>query len=293
MINNKIETTLIQIIPESLIIKRYYPNKINEQTITIRNNCNIPLMLSLSSSDSNILILKESSIKIGIKQKKSLSFIISDKNYIKSKRNLKPKKLYIFMKNDLLEEKFEIILAYNSLDNLSLSESKNIKCAKMLSFNNHNKEKKIFSNEKRKIIGVPKNFKKMDLNNVMKYESNENSPRFLNSENNYNVQRVNEREYLNNAVMEMRNQISYLKQMLEHSQRKIHQLQLQNKKFHFTNLIKDKPISFFINRSTDKEMKYKRYEYIKSKRELYEYKNRILKTENNKLNNVVMYLEKQ
>ena len=293
MINSKNETTLIQIIPETLILKRYYPNRINEQTITIRNNCNIPLILSLSSSDSNILILKESSIKIGIKQKKPLSFIISDKNYIKNKKNLKPKKLYIFMKNDLLEERFEIILAYNSLDNLSLSENRYLKTKHYFSFNNHNNKKKLFSNEKREIKEVSKYIKKMDLNNIMRIESDDNRLRFINSENNYNDEKANEREYLNNVVMEMRNQISYLKQMLEHSQRKIHQLQLQNKNFHFINLIKEKSISFFINRSIDREMKYKKYQNIKSKRELYEYKNRILNNENNKINNMAMYLEQK
>ena len=293
MINSKVETTLIQIIPETLILKRYYPNKINEQTITIRNNCSIPLILSLSSSDSNILILKESSIKIGIKQKKSLSFIISDKNYIKNKKNLKPKKIYIFMKNDLLEEKFEIILSYNSLDNLSLSENKNMKTKHYFSFNKNNNKKKLFSNEKREIKEESKNIKKMNFNNIMRIESNDNRFGYINSENNYNDEKANEREYLNNAVMEMRNQISYLKQMLEHSQRKIHQLQLQNKNFHFINLIKEKSISFFINRSTDREMKYKKYQNIRSKREYYGYKNRMLNKENNKLNNMIMYLEQK
>ena len=293
MINNKIETTLIQIIPETLILKRYYPNKINEQTITIRNNCNIPLTLSLSSSDSNILILKESSIKIGVKQKKSLSFIISDKNYIKNKKNLNPKKLYIFMKNDLLEEKFEIILSYNSLDNLSLSENKIMKTKHLFSFNNHNKTKKILSNEKRELIRMSNNFNKLELNNIMRIQSDDNRHRYINSENNFNDEKATEREYLNNALMEMKNQISYLKQMLEHSQRKIHQLKLQNKNVRFINLIREKSISFFINRSTVKEMRYKKYELIKSRRELNEYRNRKLKNENNKLNNMVMYLEQK
>ena len=121
----------------------------------------------------------------------------------------------------------------------------------------------------------------------------ENRLRFINSENNYNDEKYNEREYLNNAVMEMRNQISYLKQMLEHSQRKIHQLQLQKKNFHFINLIKEKSISFFINKSIDKEMNYKEYQYIKSKRELYGYKDRLLNNENNKINNKFMHLEQK
>ena len=127
----------------------------------------------------------------------------------------------------------------------------------------------------------------------MRIESNDNRFGYINSENNYNDKKANEREYLNNAVMEMRNQISYLKQMLEHSQRKIHQLQLQNKNFHFINLIKEKSISFFINRSTDREMKYKKYQNIMSKREYYGYKNRMLNKENNKLNNMIMYLEQK
>ena len=265
MINSKIETTLIQIIPESLILKRYFPNRINEQTITIRNNCNIPLILSLTSSDSNILILKESSIKIGIKQKKSLSFIISDKNF-KNKNNMKPKKLYIFMKNDLLEEKFEIILSYNSLDNLSLSENKNMKNKNFFSFNKLNKIKKISSNGKREKIDVSKDIKNLNLNNIMNIEGDDNRIRLINSANNYNDEKASEREYLANEVMEMKNQISFLKQKLEHSQRQIHQLQLQNKNLHFINLVKEKTTSFFINRNTDKETEYKRHEYFKSQR---------------------------
>ena len=70
MTNHKKETTLMQIIPGCVNLKNYYPEKINEQIITILNNCNIPLILFLTSSDSNILILKEPSIKIGKKQKK-------------------------------------------------------------------------------------------------------------------------------------------------------------------------------------------------------------------------------
>lgn len=287
MINSKIDTTLIKIIPELITLRKYYPGKMNEQTITICNNCNIPLILSLISSDSSILILKESSIKIGVKQKKALSFSISDKNYIKNKKNLKkPKKLFIFIKNDLLEEKFEIILSYNTLDNLSFSENKNMKSKNFFSFNKQNKKMKLFSNEKKKTVGVKKN---IILNNALKnnlrVESYNNRLHLLNTEN-YNNEKTNESEYLNNAVLEMRNQISYLKQMLEHSQMKINQL--QNKRYHFVNLMEEKSISFSFFGNKDKEIKYKKYDYDNPRRELYQ---DLIKDENNKFNNMVTYLE--
>jgi len=289
MINNKIETTLIKIIPESITLKKYYPGKMNEQTITICNNCNIPLILSLISSDSSMLILKESSIKIGVKQRKALSFVISDKNYIKNKKNLKkPKKLFIFIKNDLLEEKFEIILSYNNLDNLSFSENKNMKSKNFFSFNKQNNQIKLFSNEKKKIAGL-KN--KNNLNNATKnnlrVESYNNRLHLLNTEI-YNNEKTNESEYLNNAVLEMRNQISYLKQMLEHSQMKINQL--QNKNYHFANLMEEKPISFIIIGNRNKEIKYKKYDFGNHQRDLYQYQD-LIKNENNKFNNMVTYLE--
>jgi hypothetical protein len=288
MINNKIETTLIKIIPESITLKKYYPGKTNEQTITICNNCNIPLILSLISSDSSMLILRESSIKIGVRQKKALSFIISDKNYIKNKKNLKkPKKLFIFIKNDLIEEKFEIILSYNSLDNLSFSENKNIKSKNFFSFNKQNNKIKLFSNEKKKIVGMKKNdnFNNAIKNN-MRVESYNNRPHLLNTEiYDNNNEKTNESEYLNNAVLEMRNQISYLKQMLEHSQMKINQL--QNKNYHFINLMEEKSISFYI---IGNKNKYKKYDFDNHQRELYQYQD-LIKNEDNKFNNMVTYLE--
>jgi hypothetical protein len=237
-----------------------------------------------------MLILRESSIKIGVKQKKALSFIISDKNYIKNKKNLKkPKKLFIFIKNDLLEEKFEIILSYNTLDNLSFSENKNIKSKNFFSFNKQNNKIKLFSNEKKKIMGFKKN---NNLNNLvqnnMRAESYNNRYHLLNTENYNKNEKKNESEYLSNAVLEMRNQISYLKQMLEHSQMKINQL--QNNSYHFVNLMEEKSISFFIIGKKNNRIKYKKYDFNNHQRELYHYQD-LINDENNKFNNMVTYLE--
>ena len=292
MIKNKIDTTLIQIIPEYLNIKSYNPDKINEQTITIRNNCNIPLILYLNSSDSSILILKESSIKIAKKQKKIISFIIKDKNYSKNKKNFgKPKKLYIFLKNDLIEEKYEITLSYYNCENSLMKENKTEKKSRMKSFNSQNKYR-FNSNENKPKKIIPKNIKKINLNKIIKDEDTFN---FDTNENINNVNLINnderktESEYLNNAVQDLRNQLLYLKQMLERSQMKIQKLQIQ-KECYFKHLNREACISFFI---TGNKVYNKKHGFDKSKKDLYEYKNIILKDENEKLSKMVDYLQKK
>ena len=304
MINNKVETTLIQIIPEYYNIKSYNPDKLNEYTITICNNCNIPLILSLSSSDSSILILKETSIKIGKKQKKALTFLIKDKNFSKSKKFLgKPKKLYIFIKNDLIEEKFEINLSYYSFENSAFSENKNGKNKGYISLNSK-KKLKINSNEIKSKKIIPKNIKKVNLIKVIKNNTkNDNNEDIVNcnSESNnllYNNniinedERIAESEYLNNAVQDLRNQILYLKQMLEHSQNKIQKLQLQKEKI-FNNLMFEKCISFLVIGNNENKRYNNNYIYDISKNNKYDYDNILLKEENDKLHKLVNYLKKK
>ena len=299
MNNNKIETTLIQIIPEYLNLKSYNRDKLNEHTITILNNCNVPLILFLSSSDSNILLLKESSIKIGKKQKKSISFIIKDKNFSKIKKfSGKPKKVYIFIKNDLIEEKFEITLSYYCYENSLLSEIKRGKNNGLLSFNTKTKYR-FNSNGNRPKKIIPKNIKKVNLNKIIKnkmksevisnfgFNENLNSFNFINED-----EKMTESQYLSNAVQDLRNQILYLKQMLKHSQMKIQQLQIQKDNY-FNNLTEEKCISFFVNADFFDNIYNKRYGFSGGKEDLYEYENLILKDENEKLVRMVKYLEKK
>ena len=299
MINNKIETTLIQIIPEYLNLKSYNPDKLNEHTITIRNNCNIPLILFLSSSDSNILLLKESSIKIGKKQKKSISFIIKDKNFSKNKKiKGKPKKVYIFIKNDLIEEKYEITLSYYSYENSLLSEIKRGKNMGFLSFNNQVKYR-FNSNDSRPKKIIPKNIKKVNLNKVIKNNfKSEAISNFGFNENlrSFNIinedEKITESQYLSNAVQDLRNQILYLKKMLEHSQMKIQQLQIQRDNY-FNNLIEEKCISLFVNGNNHNSIYNQKYGFDGEKKDIFEYQNLLLKDENKKLVRTVKYLEKK
>ena len=287
MNTSKTETTLIKIIPKYIKIKNYNPDKIKEQTITIRNNCNIPLILFLSSSDSNILLLKDSSIKIGKKQKKSISFTIKDKNYSKNKKTFaRPKKLYIFIKNDLFEEKFEITLSYNNFDNFVFSENKS-GVNKIINFNSQNQKRFSSKENQSKKLAIPKSIKKINLNKIIRNDEKINNFNMINDE-----QKLSENDYINNAVEDLRKQILYLKQMLEHSQMKIQQLQKQ-KECYFNELRAEKSVSFFIYGNKYNIIYNKKFGFDQPKKYNYEYQNILLKNENEKLNKRVNYLEKK
>lgn len=112
--NNKINNAFVQIIPEKIDITNYSNDKLRK-SLTIQNNCNIPLIFHLTPSDSSFILLTDNTVRISPKSKKKIAFIISDnlyKTFYKNKLFFKPKKLYIFIKNDLVEEKVEILLTY-------------------------------------------------------------------------------------------------------------------------------------------------------------------------------------
>ena len=112
--NNKINNAFVQIIPEKIDITNYSNDKLRK-ILTIQNNCNIPLIFHFTPSDSSFILLTDNTVRISPKSKKKIAFIISDnlyKTFYKNKLFFKPKKLYIFIKNDFVEEKVEILLSY-------------------------------------------------------------------------------------------------------------------------------------------------------------------------------------
>ena len=112
--NNKINNAFVQIIPEKIDITNYSNDKLRK-SLTIQNNCKIPLIFHLTPSDSSFILLIDNTVRISPKSKKKIAFIISDnlyKTFCKNKLFFKPKKLNIFIKNDLVEEKVEILLSY-------------------------------------------------------------------------------------------------------------------------------------------------------------------------------------
>ena len=97
---------------------------------------------------------------------------------------------------------------------------------------------------------------------------------------------------INNAVEDLRKQILYLKQMLEHSQMKIQQLQKQ-KEYYFNELRAEKSVSFFIYGNKYNIIYNKKFGFDQPKKYNYEYQNILLKNENEKLNKRVNNLEKK
>ena len=196
-----IDNTFIQIIPEKINIENYSKNQLNK-TFIISNNCNISLLLYLSPSDSDFIFLKDSSIRIGPKSKKKISFSVMDKYYkniTNNKTLLKPKKLYIMIKNDIIDEKIEIILSYYS-------------------------KKNILNTSYNKVFLSPKVHNNINTTYTIPFLSQSNKfelTRNLNYEMEVPIQNMN----LNDAVLDLKNKVLYLKNMLEKSEIKIKKLE--------------------------------------------------------------------
>ena len=116
---------LITVIPGSITIQNFIPGKIYKEAIVIYNTCNVPITIKLTTSDKNKLLLNESIIRLGVNHTKKINIIIQDK--VKYNYNKFPfqKKLFIHLKGDLIDEKFEINLyyfvkgGYNPINNLN------------------------------------------------------------------------------------------------------------------------------------------------------------------------------
>ena len=271
MSNNKIDNAFIQIIPEKIIINNYSSNKLSKSLI-IQNNCNIPLIFHLTPSDSSFILLTDNSVRISPKSKKKITFIISDNLYktsFKNKPFIKQKKLYIFIKNDLVEEKVEIILSYYCNKNY-------------IQYPNYINDVDNFNFENIEYELNPDNINNINYNNNINiFPQTNQDPSFQYKNNNFgNNNNIKENNYYQEEELSKNDylmKINYLSKMLEKSQRKIKQLQLEKNNFN-GKLRKEKSTSFHI-RGKNK---------IKQN---YIYQNEILKAKNNKLNNMVIYLQ--
>ena len=104
---------LLTVVPGSINIENFVPGRVYKEALMIYNTYNVPIVLNLKSSDSNKLMISESKLRIGVNQSKKLDLIIQDKlNYKYIKNPVKHKKLFIHMKGELIDEKYEINLFY-------------------------------------------------------------------------------------------------------------------------------------------------------------------------------------
>ena len=270
--NNKINNAFVQIIPEKIDITNYSNDKLRK-ILTIQNNCNIPLIFHLTPSDSSFILLTDNTVRISPKSKKKIAFIISDnlyKTFYKNKLFFKPKKLNIFIKNDLVEEKVEILLSYYCNKNY-IKYPNNINNDNNFNFDDIDYEI------------IPENIKDINYNNINIFPQKNQKQNFYYKNNKLeNFDDININNYYQEGKFYQNDyltKIHYLNKMLAKSQRKIKKLQLEkNKKNFYGKLSKQKNASFLIRGKNKLKQNYL-------------YQNEILKAKNNKLNNMVIYLQ--
>ena len=113
MSDDQMRPNLLTVIPGNITIENFVPGRVYKESLMIYNTCNVPIVINLKSSDKSKLSISESKLRIGVNQAKKLDLLIQDKiNYKYIKTPTKQKKLFIHMKGDLIDVKYEINLLY-------------------------------------------------------------------------------------------------------------------------------------------------------------------------------------
>lgn len=107
--------TIIKFLPERIDIKNFQQNRTYTEPIAIFNCVEVPLILKIKSSDSNKIRLSDAAIKINPKQSKEIVLTIKEGKGIKIINERK--RLFLWVKGDLVEEKFIIEFQYNNNQN--------------------------------------------------------------------------------------------------------------------------------------------------------------------------------
>ena len=175
--SEKNHPNLITIIPECINISHFIPGKIYKPFFTIYNTCNIPIILNLRSSDRNKIILNDNLIRLEVNQSKKINLIIQDNINYSSGKIPSKKKLYISLKGEFIEEKYDINLIYftndteQSLDNESNIEGLSNLASEYLKHGNT--EFNDNSNKNKNIDNENKNEREVNIkNNKISFESN-------------------------------------------------------------------------------------------------------------------------
>ena len=182
MSSEQIRPNLLTVVPGNINIENFVPGRVYKETLMIYNTCNVPIVLNLKTSDKNKLTISESKMRIGVNQSKKLDLIIQDKlNYKYAKTPVKQKQLFIHMKGDLIDEKYEINLIYyqknSHKNNIYNNISRNQNNPNLI--NNRGMDilnKNIINNE------IPNGYLTENPNNHLIYENIDNKP---NRPNNY------------------------------------------------------------------------------------------------------------
>ena len=127
MSEGQIRPNLLTVIPGNITIENFVPGRVYKETLMIYNTCNVPIIISLKSSDKSKLSISETKLRIGVNQASKLDLLIQDKiNYKYIKTPTKQKRLFIHMKGDLIDEKYEINLLYYDKNKSKIIQNNNI-----------------------------------------------------------------------------------------------------------------------------------------------------------------------
>ena len=221
--SEKNHPNLITIIPECINISHFIPGKIYKPFFTIYNTCNIPIILNLRSSDRNKLILNDNLIRLEVNQSKKINLIIQDNVNYSSGKIPSKKKLYISLKGEFIEEKYDINLIYftneteqsldteSNIEGLSNLASEYLKYGNTEFIDNSNKNKNIDNeNKNEREVNIKNNKISFESNtpinsskNIISFNSQfennkKNNDLKKNENNNINKNNINNLNYNNN-----------------------------------------------------------------------------------------------
>lgn len=258
-----LQPNLLTIVPGSINIENFIPGRVYKETLTIYNTCKIPIIVNLRASDKSKLILNKSLLRIEVNDSQKVDLVIQDKiNYSSKKLPTTPKKLFIHINGELIEEKYEINLMY---------------------FCNNNTFKQ------KQNINTGKEIPSIYLSHYQNpYNDLKNSNRKLLIDKTCNIFI---RRYENNIVASLKNKINYLTQQILQMQKNGGKLYM-NEHNNYNNLSKSNN-SFFIisNKLDDPKGKFKIDETIEKNTIIA--KNKILLAENKVLKDRIKLQEKR
>ena len=289
---------LLTVVPGNINIENFVPGRVYKETLMIYNTCDVPIVISLKPSDKNKLTISETTLRIGVNQSKKVDLIIQDKlNYKYTKTPVKQKKLFIKMRGELIDEKYEINLIYYHKNN----DKKNIN-------NEENKFNQNLNNNQRRINNyinnnnpykqIPKGYLTENPNN--NNDNYENNLQYNYYSNNYKYDSYNTNPYMNDnhdnqneneeiislkkIINDLTNKVIYLESLLNHMPNKNN----QNNQYGITN---NSLYIFGNNEEKEIKNKYKINENIDNERIIS--RNKILELENSTLLTRIKYLEKR
>ena len=321
MSEDEMKPNLLTVIPGNITIENFVPGRVYKETLMIYNTCNVPIVINLKSSDKSKLSISDSKLRIGVNQSKKLDLLIQDKmNYKYIKTPIKQKKLFIHMKGDLIDVKYEINLLYYDKNKNHISQRNNfnqnfIQNNRLNQMDNEIPNQMMMNNlysdfPQEYLAENPDNLiNNQNINNLNFQNYNNENPHYNNQEKiNFNINQNNNNKNINekiktpfisfrqndneevislkNIINELAEKVTYLQSLLEQKQ-----FNLKNNNKKILNISRNSFFIFGTNIEKDIKNKYKLDDNIEIQSIIS--KNKILELENSTLLYRIKSLEKK